>query len=348
MGISDRLSAGIGSGRLVRRAGIVAVLFMALLGNAAQAMTLKIATLSPEGSAWMDLLRAGAAEVAERTDGRVQFKFYPGGVMGDDKAVLRKIRLGQLHGAVITVGGLVQTYSDIQLYGLTMLFDSYDEVDYVRERLDPVLIEGLRENGFTSFGFAEVGFAYAMSKNPVTSVAEVQSQKVWTPDGDPGSARVLESFGVNPIPLSMADVLSGLQTGLVNGVAVPPVAAIALQWHNQLDYLMDMPLLYVYGLLTVANKPFDRLSADDQQVVAEVMAGIVDQVNAGARQDNQSAFDALVGQGVELTEPSAREIEEWRSFAQRSQTSMVEDDLVSEALLDQVTELLNEYRTGLD
>lgn len=348
MGISDRLCARAGCGRPGRRAAMFAVLLVATLGNAAQAVTLKIATLSPEGSAWMDLLRAGAKDVAERTEGRVQFKFYPGGVMGDDKAVLRKIRLGQLHGAVITVGGLVQTYSDIQVYGLTMLFDSYDEVDYVRERLDPVLINGLRDNGFTTFGFAEVGFAYAMSKNPVTSVAEVQSQKVWTPDGDPGSARVLESFGINPIPLSMADVLSGLQTGLVNGVAVPPVAAIALQWHNQLDYLMDMPLLYVYGLLTVANKPFDRLSEADQAVVAEVMSNVVDQVNAGARQDNQSAFDALVGQGVELTEPNPEEVAEWQRYARHSQERMVEDDLVSQDLIEKVETLLDEYRAGLD
>jgi TRAP-type C4-dicarboxylate transport system substrate-binding protein len=312
------------------------------------ATTLKIATLSPEGSAWMELLRSGADEIESRTDGRVTFKFYPGGVMGDDKAVLRKIRLGQLHGAVVTAGGLVQTYADIQLYGLPLVFESYDEVDYVRERLDPVLTAGLEEEGFVSFGFAEVGFAHAMSKRPVTSVADVQGQKVWTPDGDPGSARALASFDITPVPLSIADVLSGLQTDLINGVAVPPVAAIALQWHTQLDYVMDLPLLYVYGLLAVAERPFARLSEADQQVVREVMARVVDEVNAGARRDHASAMKALLAQGAEATHPSRPEVEEWRVYADRANGEMVEEGLLSGELLDRMESLLDEYRSGLD
>jgi TRAP-type transport system periplasmic protein len=333
------------SDRLMNCAGL---LLCGLLAAPAEAAALKIATLSPEGSAWMDLLRDGAREVREQTDGRVTFKFYPGGVMGDDKAVLRKIRLGQLHGAVLTVSGLVQTYPDIQLYGLPLVFESHDEVDHVREQLDPVLLAGLEEQGYVSFGLAEVGFAYAMSMNPVTSVADVQAQQVWTPDGDPGSARALESFGVTPIPLSIADVLSGLQTGLINGVAVPPVGAIALQWHTQLDYLMDLPLLYVYGLLAVAERPFERLSDEDQAVVREVMAGVVEEVNARARRDHQSAMQALIGQGVEITEPGPDEIAEWREYARRANREMVEDGLVSAELKQRMDELLQAYRSRLD
>lgn len=322
--------------------------WLMLTAGPAHAVTFKIATLSPDGSAWMDLMRAGAREVAAQTDGRVNFKFYPGGVMGDDKSVLRKIRLGQLHGAVLTVGSLVQTYEDIQLYGLPLVFESYAEVDHVREQLDPVLLDGLKEQGYTAFGLAEVGFAYAMSKEPVTSVAQVRRQKVWTPDGDPGSARALQSFDVSPIPLAISDVLSGLQTGLVNGVAVPPVAAIALQWHTQLDYLLDMPMLYVYGLLAVANRPFERLSAEDQATVHEVMADVVDQVNARARKDHSSAMQALFAQGVERREPSADEIAEWNTLADQANREMVEDGLISAELLDRMETLVEDYRDGLD
>ncbi|MEQ8859900.1 MAG: TRAP transporter substrate-binding protein DctP [Pseudomonadales bacterium] len=332
-----------------RGPALLAGIVLALSAAATQAATtLKIATLSPEGSAWMELLRAGARDVTARTEGRIDFKFYPGGVMGDDKAVLRKIRLGQLHGAVLTAGGLVQTYEDIQLYGLPLVFESYDEVDHVRGRLDPVLIAGLREQGFETFGFAEVGFAYAMSKNPVTSVADVQAQKVWTPDGDPGSARALQSFGISPIPLSIADVLSGLQTGLINGVTVPPVAAIALQWHNQIEYLMDLPLLYVYGLLAVANRPFQRIADADQAVMREVFAGVVTEVTARARKDHVSAMDALFGQGVKQTTPSAAEVVEWREYARRANEALVVDGLVSRDLLERMEALLEEYRSRGD
>lgn len=321
---------------------------LVLVAGSAQGAALKIATLSPEGSGWMELLRSGAEQVKARTDGRVTFRFYPGGVMGDDKAVLRKIRLGQLHGAVLTVGGLVQTYPDIQLYGLPLVFESYDEVDYVRERLDPVLLEGLEEEGYVGFGLAEVGFAHAMSKRPVTSVADVRAQKVWTPDGDPGSARALESFGVSPIPLAIADVLSGLQTGLINGVAMPPVGAIALQWHTQLDYVMDLPLLYVYGLVAVAERPFERLSEEDRAVVREVMGDVVGQVNARARKDHASAMDALLAQGLERKTPTETEIAEWRNHARRANRELVEEGLVSAELKERMDALLEEYRAGLD
>jgi TRAP-type transport system periplasmic protein len=314
----------------------------------AGAATLKIATVSPEGSAWMRLLREGAQEVKVRTDGRVEFRFYPGGVMGDDRAVLRKIRLGQLDGAVLTAGGLVQNYADIQLYGLPLLFESYDEADYIRERLDPRLMAGLEERGFVTFGFAEVGFAYAMSKRPVRSISDVRNQRVWTPDGDPGSARALQAFGINPIPLSIADVLGGLQTGLINGVAVPPVGAIALQWHTQLDYVMDLPLLYVYGLLAVAERPFNRLSEADRAVVRAVMAGVVDEVNARSRRDHESAFQALLGQGVEKVAPAGERLHEWHEYAERANAELVRTGLLSADLLEAVYALRREFRNGLD
>ena len=172
------VAALIGRVRALHLAGLVlAVAGAALWPTFAAGATLKIAALSPEGSVWMNLLRAGGESVAAATEGRVAFKFYPGGVMGDDKAVLRKMRVGQLHGAVMTAGALVQVYPDIALYNLPMLFRSGDEADYVRERLDARLMAGLEERGFVAFGFAEVGFAYAMSQNPVTSVADAGKQR---------------------------------------------------------------------------------------------------------------------------------------------------------------------------
>jgi len=131
-------------------------------------------------------------------------------------------------------------------------------------------------------------------------------------------------------------------------VAVPPVAAIALQWHTQLDYLLDMPVLYVYGLLAVANRPFERLSAEDQATVHEVMADVVDQVNARARKDHSSAMQALLAQGVERREPSADETAEWNTLADQANREMVEDGLISAELLDRMETLVEDYRDGLD
>lgn len=318
------------------------------LSWAAYGVTFKVATLSPNGSVWMNLLREADAEISERTDNRVAFKFYPGGVMGDDKSVLRKIRLGQLHGAVLTAGGLTQTYTDIQLYNLPMVFASLDEVDHVREQFDPMLLKGLEEKGYVAFGIAEVGFAYAMSKVEVASVGEARAQKVWVPDGDPGSARAVAAFEIRPIALSIADVYSGLQTGLINGVAVPPVGAIALQWHTQLDHVLDVPLLYVYGLLAVSGRQFEKLNDADKLVVREVMGGAVRKVNARSRMDHERAIVALKSQGLAWHRPDVPIVEEWQSYARKSWVKLVDEGFVSRPLYQSLVRHLADYRSALD
>ncbi|MGE0623027.1 MAG: TRAP transporter substrate-binding protein DctP [Pseudomonadales bacterium] len=342
MTISDRLP------KAAFRTGWILLLLGCLLGGQAQAVTFKVATLSPDGSGWMKMLREGAAEVAERTDGRVTFKFYPGGVMGDDKAVLRKIRSGQLHGAVITAGGLSQVYSDIQLYTLPMVFDNLAEVDYVRSRMDPMLMGGLRERGFVGFGIAEVGFAYAMSKDHVETFEEIRAQKVWIPDGDPGAEMAIRTFDITPIPLSIADVLGGLQTGLIDSVAVPPVGAIALQWHTQLRYVFDLPLLYVYGLLTVRDRQFDALDAGDQAIVSEVMGEVVKRVNAQNRIDHERAVEVLKTQGLTFTVPTPAEAERWKGLAEQASEEMISQGVISGALHEELESELAAFRGGLD
>ena len=115
-------------------------------------MTLKIATLAPDGSSWMQAMRDGAAEVDRLTEGRVKLRFYPGGVMGNENSVLRKIRVGQLQGGALTGGGLASLYPDSQIYSLPFLFLSYAEVAYVRERVDPILLEGLSSQWLRQYG----------------------------------------------------------------------------------------------------------------------------------------------------------------------------------------------------
>ncbi len=294
----------------------------------------------------MNLLREGGKRVAAETAGRVTFKFYPGGVMGDDKAVLRKIRVGQLHGAVVTSGALVQSYPDIGLYGLPMAFRSGEEADYVRERMDAKLLRGLREKGFVSFGIAEVGFAHAMSQAVITNVEDARKLKVWVPDNDPGSARAFNAFGIAPIPLPIADVLGGLQTELIDSVATPPVAAIALQWHTQLDHVMDLPLVYVYGLLAIAGRPFDRLAEMDRNTVRRVMGEIVEQVNARSRDDHEQASAALRKQGLTYHRTIGEERREWQRLADISAQQMVEEGYISAKIHEEMQEHIEAYRAA--
>ena len=316
------------------RTAMAAALAVALitLAGTAQAVTLKIATVSPDGSVWMQALRSADAQVREATDGRVKLKFYPGGVMGDDKAVLRKIRVGQLHGAVLTSGGLTAVDPDVQLYGLPLVLQSPEETTAIRAQFDQRLMQGLEENGFVSFGFAEVGFAYAMAQEPVTSVAGAREQKVWVPDNDPGSVRLLQGFGISGIPLTIADVLTGLQTGLINAIASPPIGTVALQWHTQLQHGLDLPLTYTYGALAVSQRQFKKVSPEDQATVRRVLGEMVSKVDADARRDHINAKAALTNQGIQWHPASAEELAEWQSLADAANEAFVQEGFIDATL----------------
>ena len=342
MTISDR------SSRFPRNAlsFCAALLAVVMFAAPAAAATLKIATLSPEGSVWMKVLRQHGKEIEKRTGGSVKMKFYPGGVMGDDKAVLRKMRVGQLHGAVVTAGGLIQVYPDIGLYNLPMLFADEAEVDAVRQVMDERLMAGLRKKKFVGFGIAEVGFAYPMTQQPATSVAQLRQSKVWTPDNDIGALRGFEAFEISPIPLPMADVLAGLQTGLIDSVASPPIGTIALQWHTQVGYGLDVPLIYVYGLFALTERQFNRLSEAEQAIVREEMMAAVAAVDRSARADHTNAKAALLNQGIEWLKPSAAEAQEWSSLAAVARDDLVASGYVSAQIYQQTQRVLEEYRSG--
>ena len=310
----------------------------------AQATVFKIATLSPEGSYWMNVMRAGAEEVAQKTNNRVEIKFYPGGVMGDDMAVLRKIRIRQLHGGAITLGAVSQFYPDSQVYSLPMLFHNLEEITYVRNKLDQQILLGLEQNGFVSFGLVEGGFAYIMSLSPITNVSQLRGSKAWVPSSDQLAMEAVKAYDVRPIPLPMGDVLTGLQTGLIDTVAAPPIATIALHWHTQVRYLTDMPLLYSTGLLIIDKNAFDKLSKQDQQIMRDVLGRVFAEIDKQNRIDNTSAFAAIQNQGIELVKPDSTEIQEWRRYAEAAVARLVESGKISKNILQAVEKYLHEYR----
>lgn len=311
------------------------------------ATTFKIATLSPDGSQWMQRLRAAAQEIKTRSEGRVEFKFYTGGTMGNDQAVLSKIRLGQLQGGALTGGSLEGAVKDLQLYSLPMLFHSFEEVDVVRSRMDSVLSRQLEDAGWVNFGFAEGGFAYVMSKSvPINSVSQLKQHKVWIPDGDRVAEETLRVFQVSPVPLSLGDVLPSLQTGIVDTVASSPIATLALQWQSQVRYLTELPLTYFMGLLAIDRKDFSKLSAADQQLVREVLSRSFRELDKQNRLDNLNAYQALLHQGMKTAHPSAAEQLEWQKFSDAATQKLLALGLVSSSGLQQVQALLINQRAG--
>jgi TRAP-type C4-dicarboxylate transport system substrate-binding protein len=310
------------------------------------ATVLKISTMYPQGTSAVNQLIDAGKDIEARTDGRVKIKIYPGGVMGDDRAVQRKISIGQLHGAMAQAGAFAQQYRDSQVLNLPLAFKSYEEVDYVRKVMDPMIQKGFDEKGWVTFGAADGGFAYVMSTKPVASVEALRDQKLWLPAHDTGSAKAAKIFQLSPIMLNIGTVLTSLQTGAVDAFAAPPVAALTLQWHSRVKYLTDVPLLYTYGILAISKKHFSKLTSADQQAVRDVFEATFVQMDKESRVANIEAYDAIQKHGLQVVEPSAEQMTVWKSYADKATKELVEEGEISTAMAQTLHKLLAEFRAG--
>ena len=320
--------------------------FALVMLTPASAAVLKIATIAPEGSEWMVEHRAAAKKIKELTEGRVSLKFYGGGVMGNDRKVLRKIRIGQLQGAAFTTSGLAERYPDLLLYGMPFVFRSQDEVDFVRQNLDDELMQGLEEAGFVSFGFAGGGFANFMSSQPLTDHASLKGKKIWVPEGDVISFTALESMNLSPVVLPLSDVLTGLQTGLLDVIVTPPVGALLLQWYTKVKYITPLPVAYTIGLLAVDTRAFKRIAPADQQAIRDVMTDIYLRLDEINRQDNIEAEEALLANGLQMVEVNQDDIPYWRDVAEQTNERMWKESGAKQELYEKLMALLEEYRAA--
>jgi TRAP-type transport system periplasmic protein len=326
---------------------LVLILFILLATENVHAVRLKIATLSPEGSTWMKKMRQGADMVAQKTDNRVTFKFYPGGVMGNDKTVLKKIRIGQLHGGAVVGGSLSQFFPANQIYAQPLKFKNLKEVDYVRKHMDQYVVDGLNRAGFVTFGLIGGGFAYIMSKNPIKTLQDLRNQKVWIPDNDKISQDSIKSFGVTPIPLSIADVRTSLQSGLINTVATSPVGAVVLQWHTQIKYVLNIPLIYLHAVLAIDKKKFIKINEQDRKIVTQVMTRALKELDIQNREDDIKATQALKNRGIKFITPSRDDLAEWHKIADIASKKMADSGILPRDMVDQMDVYLHNFHSSI-
>ena len=330
----------------MRNAFLLVALCLAFWNMPLAAQTIKLATIAPESSSWMKDMKAGAASIEEHTEGRVKFKFYGGGVQGNDKQVQRKMRTGQLHGGAFSSGGLNRFHKDADIFSLPMLFRTIDEARYVRGELEPEIRQRLEDAGYVNFGLAAAGFAYMMTNEPASSLTDLSGRKVWIPEDDPIGFAALRALGVAPVVMPVTDVMTGLQTDLLDSVTAPPVGAVVFQWHTRVKYITDVPLAYVYAALLIDKRVFSKISPEDQAVVREVMEGIYRKFDKYGVSDNDAAMQALLESGLETVSPNPAEVREWQGIVNRSHRELGEKGVFDIALFDRIQSMLESYRSG--
>ena len=305
---------------------------------------IKIATLAPQNSEWAEKFQKGSIEIQERTENRVKLKFYWGGAQGNAKKILQKIKIRQLHGGTFSPTDFQELYPDLNIYGLPFLFKDFDEVDYVRDRVDNQLEQGFKNLGFNTYGFAGGGFAYILSNEPIREYEDLKNKKIWLPQGDLISYEAMKSLNLLPVPLPMTDVLTGLQTGLIDIVAIPPVVALALQWHTKINYITRVPVLYAMGFLAIDSKIINRINTDDQKVLNEVINRIYSEVDSNSQQDSENAYEALSKIGIQEIQFDGDEYQKLTDLLEEPTKKMANDGFYSLKLFNEIKMYIDDFR----
>lgn len=288
--------------RLVQLSISALILLCSQLAIAENVYTLKFATLLPTGTAWTKLLDDWVKEVEEKSNGRIKFKVYSGGVMGDEPDVLRKIRKGQLHGGLFTGYGIGRIYSPARVLEMPFLFKSTAESDYVREHIMSDLEIGFRENGFELLGWPEVGFIHLFSTKPITSIDDIRKRRIWLWQGDPLGEAFFAASGIDPIPLSIMDVYTQLSAkhGSIDTVYTSTFGAIALQWYSKLNYATHIPFTNAIGGVVISNHFYNKLPADLQKLLKTSGKEMGDNIRLSAREENIKSISLLEKNGIEF------------------------------------------------
>jgi TRAP-type C4-dicarboxylate transport system substrate-binding protein len=326
--------------------GLLAFLFLIPPANGVEkSQVIKLGTLAPEGSSWMKTFNTLNTEVMKKTENKVQFRIYPGGVLGDEMDMLRKLKIGQIQGVALTSAGLSTLFKEMDVLQVPFLFQTYEEVDTVLKKMDSFFRKGFEDNGYVFLGWSDAGFIYLMSTLPISSVADLKKAKVWVWEESPMSKAIFDEAGVKAIPLTVPDVLVGLQTGLVDVVYVPPTGAIFLQWFTKIKYMTDVPLLYLAGGVVVKKDIFKQIPQTSQNFILESFQQHLDQLKIITRNENRDAVKVMVKNGVKIITPSKDQIDEYKRLSNKAM-GHISGQTFSKKVLDEVTSLLESYRRG--
>lgn len=328
---------------------LVAVIFSLNL-QAQEIYTLKFATLVPADTAWMKAVDAWAHQVTQKSNGQLVFKMYPGGVMGDEPDVLRKLRSQQLQGAFFTGYGVGRIFSPARVLEMPFFFKDTDESDYVRKQLMPEIEKGFRNNGYELIGWPEVGFIHFFSKQPVRSLAELKTRKLWLWQGDPLGEAFADVAGIAPIPLSIVDVYTQLAAkyGSIDTVYNAPFGAMAMQWHTKLKYATNIPMTNALGALIIDSRFFNKLPADLQKLLQTSGQELGEQITRLGREDNQHSMEILKRDGMIFQwDWNDAEWQELLTLRDKAAARLAESGYIPQDYFERSRNLLEQYRKNL-
>ena len=330
------------------RAAAVALAACALMlapspASAKKRIKIKLGTLAPEASAWYDGLRRIGDRWKDASKGRIRFKIYAGGIVGDEGDLIRKMKIGQLQAATITGVGLQRLTPATMAWQVPMAIQSYEELDYVREKMGPMVKKELEAAGFVVLHWGDAGWVHMFSKTPAKTPDEFAGLKLYTWSEDPESEAAWKAAGFRPVPLSATEVLSSLQSGLVDWYVTTPLFALSSQWFGLTPHMVQVRWSPLNGATVMTKKAFDKLPEDLREELMTIAAEEGEKTKAAVRSLDQKAIEAMVARGLKVTPATPELVEKWRKRIEGAYPS-IRGKVVPEPYFDEVFRLTKEFR----
>jgi TRAP-type C4-dicarboxylate transport system substrate-binding protein len=299
------------------------------------AVVIKIATLAPSGSPWHENLKEMAAEWNRVSGGTVTLRIYPDGVAGDEADMVRKIRIGQLQGAMITNAGMSRIVSEINALTIPLAVDSWDGVDRVRNALKPKLEALLEGQGLVVLHWGDAGWVRFFVNTPDASVKSLQKAKLFVWSSDDGTADLWKASGFNAIPLSATDILPGLQTGMINAYNTTATMALASQWFPFTPYMIDMPWAPLIGATVIKKDTWEKIPATTRVQLKKIAEDMGHSLQKEIRRMEDEAVIEMKKHGLKVITLSETQRKEWRQFVDQTAYPKIRGTLVPENWFDE-------------
>lgn len=326
-----------------------AVVFLILIGTVFSApsllaQTIKLGTVAPDGSPWHMIARDMGEAWSKASGGKIQLRIYAGGTSGDEPDTVRKVRVGQLHAGMLTNQGLTQIVPDIQALQMPLLIASNDELDYVIERMAPQFEAMFEAKGFKVLHWGEAGWVYFFTQKPVVRPEDLKPLRIFAWAGDDTSVvDAWKEAGYQAVPIPVTEILTGLQSGLINAFVAPPISALAFQWFGLAKNMTDLKWLPLVGATVVSAKTWQEIPENLRPSLLQSAREASLRHKAEIRKLNDDSVEVMKKHGLVVHQVPPEVFAAWEQRARAGYKSLIGKS-VSGQMVAEVEKLRNEYR----
>ena len=305
---------------------------------------IRMATLVPDGSSWHLILKETAEKWKELSGGRVRVRLFPGGVAGDDPDVVRKMRLGTLSAGLLSAAGVGEIDKSVYALGVPLMYESYEEVYWVHEKMRARLEANLEKKGFVVLNWMDAGWVHFFTKKPVAVPDDLRKLKLFTWAGDAEAVEVWRAGGFRPVPLPSTEIATALQTGLIEALGSPPQVAVISQFFNHAPNMTDLRWQLLLGATLITKKAWDQIPADVQPAIRQATEEAGARLRKEIREAEAKDLEAMKKRGLTVVPVTEAQRAEWQKVTETLYPEIKRRVVPGEAF-DEAMRLRDQYRS---